>query len=124
MNKGVNNAAMVNPVIDIAFVISAINIVNTLFFSLQDLLKSKAIAGRSAEAESVMRIFENDNRPRTERQIIMSRSGVNPFKNASGSKSKLIRETISELVSVGILTDLSRDPDDMVHNVKTYMLSV
>ena len=55
------------------------------------------------EHDAIMRIF-GDERKRTERQVIMSRSGVKPFSELKKGKSKVIRKTLNELCNNGFLS--------------------
>jgi hypothetical protein len=49
-------------------------------------------------------MFESDMNPKTERQIIQSRSRVEPFKNITGNKSVAIRQALSTMTDKGVLT--------------------
>ena len=59
--------------------------------------------GVKAEFTAILSLFEKDQRPRTERIIIQSKSQKTPFKDFSGNKSNLIRETLQEMVKQGLL---------------------
>ena len=61
------------------------------------------ITGDKAEYSAILSLFEKDSRPRTERNIIQSKSGNHPFKEYSGNKSDRIREALNKMVSEGIL---------------------
>lgn len=54
-------------------------------------------------AETILCIFKSNNRKRTDREIIQSRSRVSPFKKLKGNKSMAIREELRNLVSSGKL---------------------
>lgn len=84
-------------------VISAINICNKILEATLALCKVKGIIGASAEFGAVLSMFETDIKPKTERQIIQSRSRVEPFRSFTGNKSTKIRETLTEMVEQGLL---------------------
>ncbi|SNX60382.1 Protein of unknown function [Nitrosomonas ureae] len=90
--------------IDDKYIDSAINICNTLLEALLKLCQTKGIIGTRAEFASIILLFEDNNKPKTERAIIQSRSRVSPFKQYSGNKSELIRQTLNEMLSQNILT--------------------
>jgi hypothetical protein len=90
------------PDIDDKHVKAAIGIANELFEANINLLHDKGIMGTKAEYTAILRMFETANRL-TERQIIMSRSTVVPFKSFTGNKSELIRANLAEMVERGIL---------------------
>ncbi len=89
--------------IDVEFVRIAINIANELLEASFELYKAKGIIGERAEYMAILRMFENNPNPKTERQIIQSRSCVLPFKDYSGNKSQRIRETLEGMVVAGLL---------------------
>lgn len=81
---------------------ASINMVRDLLNSSLAICKAKGLIGTKAEFEAILRMFEKDRHPKTERQIIQSRSKVEPFADYTGSKSKLIRDTLAEMVRMGI----------------------
>ena len=83
---------------------AAIHIANDLLEANLKLCQDKGILGVKAEFTSILSLFENDQRPRTERNIIQSKAQKLPFKDFSGSKSGLIRETLIEMVKQRLLT--------------------
>jgi hypothetical protein len=84
-------------------VIAAIDIANELLEANLKLCKDKGIMGVKAEFTAILSLFENDQRPRTERNIIMSKSQKIPFKDFSGNKSDLIKTTLREMVEQRLL---------------------
>lgn len=100
---------------------AAISIVNDLLFNLLSMLETKEIAGLSTEQEVVLKIFESDNRPKTERQIIMSRRKVAPFKSMEKNSAK-IREVLHSLVTSHQLS-IDRDTATNGKTVCTYRLT-
>ncbi len=92
-----------NPSIDEKHIDAAIHIANELLEANLKLCKDKGIMGVKAEFTAILSLFEKDQRPRTERIIIQSKSQKTPFKDFSGNKSNLIRETLQEMVKQGLL---------------------
>lgn len=92
-----------NPTIPNRIISAAISIANSLLESSLAICRSKGLIGDLAEYDAILRIFENDMRPRKERQIIMSRSRVEPFKSMTGNKSDAIRTALSLMVDKGVL---------------------
>lgn len=82
----------------------AINISNEMLEANLRLCQDKGVIGCRAEFEAILRLFEENSKPRIERSIIQSRAKVSPFKEFSGNKSTRIRETLSEMVDQGILS--------------------
>jgi len=95
------------PNIEDKYVEAAIDIANELLEANLKLCKDKGIMGVKAEFTSILSLFENVQRPRTERNIIQSKSQKVPFKDFSGSKTKLIKETLVEMVKQRLLTVVS-----------------
>jgi Protein of unknown function (DUF3987) len=87
-------------------VISAIYIANELLEANLKLCTDKGIIGLKAEFTAILSLFENDQRPRVERNIIQSKIQKIPFKEFSGNKSALIKKTLGEMVEQHILTKL------------------
>ena len=100
---------------------AAIGVVNDLLFNLLSMLETKEIAGLSVEQEVILKVFENDNRPKTERQIIMNRRRVAPFKNMDKNSAK-IREVLHSLVTSHQLS-IDRDTATNGKTVCTYRLT-
>jgi hypothetical protein len=92
------------PNIEDKHVVAAIDIANELLEANLKLCKDKGVMGVKAEFTSILSLFENVQRPRTERNIIQSKSQKVPFKDFSGSKTKLIKETLAEMVKQRLLT--------------------
>ena len=91
------------------YVVASIKIANDLLYELIATLGLKGIAGRKANHEVVLRIFEKDNRPLLESQIVKSRSQVTPFKEMSEGKAAAVRKIIHELMAAGTLTVTFKD---------------
>lgn len=89
--------------IQIHHVKTAIDIAHALIEANLSLCADKGITGRKAEYIAILSLFEHDSRPRTERNIIQSKSGTKPFKELSGNKSKIIRKSLDEMVEDGLL---------------------
>lgn len=83
---------------------SAIGIVTDIVNATYSIFVKNGMIGFKSEIEAIISMFRDKpaGYTRTERQIIQSRSKVTPFKN-SNNKTKLIRESLSEMVANGIL---------------------
>ena len=92
-----------NPIIEDTLVTAAISMAKDLLESNLAICRAKGLIGKRAEYDSILRVFERKNEKKTERQIIQSRSKVEPFKSFTGIKSKLIRETLDEMAEQKIL---------------------
>jgi len=90
------------PTISEDIVEAAIKIANELIESNLTICRAKGIIGITAEFKAILRIFECDKRPKSERQIIQSRSTVEPFKSFTGNKSDAIRQALAGMVESGI----------------------
>ncbi|WP_262963747.1 DUF3987 domain-containing protein [Methylobacter psychrophilus] len=88
---------------------AAIDIVSQLLEANLNLCKDKGIIGVRAEFTSILSLFENDRKPRTERNIIMSKSQKIPFRDFQGNKSNLIRATLDDMVKQKVLARIVRD---------------
>jgi spore coat protein CotF len=62
--------------------------------------------GVKAEFTAILSLFENDQRPRTERNIIMMKIKNKPFNDFSGNKSELVKKTLGEMVDQKLLAKL------------------
>ncbi len=93
-----------DPNIPDSMIKSAIGIAHDLLEASLSLCKAKGLIGAKAEFATLLSLFENDNRPRTERQIIQCKSKAEPFKSYTGNKSTLMRESLAALESEGLLT--------------------
>jgi len=89
--------------IDDKYVSMAISIANEMLEANLKLCQDKGVLGCRAEFEAILRLFEENSRPRVERAIIQSRAKVSPFKDFSGNKSDKIRSTLNEMVVQGLL---------------------
>ena len=98
-----------DPNIPDSIVKSAIGIAHDLLEANLALCKAKGLIGTKAEFTAILSLFEANQKPLTERQIIRSKIGVSPFKDFTGNKSDLIRETLGEMVSQKILAKLLVD---------------
>ena len=86
------------------YVIAAINISDAMLQANLKLCQDKGVIGARAEFEAILRLFEDNQKPRIERAIILSRSRVSPFKEFSGNKSQAIKKTLTEMVEQKILS--------------------
>ena len=105
-----------NPNIPDSIVKSAIGIAHDLLEANLALCKAKGLIGTKAEFTAILSIFEDNHKPMTERQIIQSRARVTPFKDFTGNKSDLIRESLAAMESDGLLASL------VVDGAKRYFL--
>ena len=94
-----------NPVIADKHILSAIGICGELLNAELALCKAKGILGSKAEYSAILSLFEKDQRPRTERNIIQIKVCTKPFKEFSSNKSMLIRKTLTDMVSEGLLKE-------------------
>ncbi len=94
-------------------IIAAIAIANELLEANLKLCKEKGIMGIKAEFTAILSLFENNPRPRTERNIIQLKFQKIPFKDFSGCKSSLIRKTLAEMVKQRLLAIIVRE--DVIH---------
>ena len=90
-------------------VISAIAIAGELIEANLKLCQAKGIMGIKAEFTAILSLFENDQRSRNERSIIQVKSKTKPFKDFTGNKSKLIADTLAEMVGQKLLIDRATD---------------
>lgn len=93
-------------VIALKHVKAAIAIANAMLETALALCKDKEIIGSKAEYNAILSLFENGTKPRTEREIIQSKSQTRPFKEFTGNKSTLIRETLADMVKNGVLQEV------------------
>lgn len=105
-----------NPTVPDVLVNAAIGIVHELLEANLQLCQDKGMIGIKAEFTAILQMFENNPRPQTERMIIQSRSRVSPFKDFTGNKSILIRDTLRELEQQKLLASF------VVEDVKQYFL--
>ncbi len=89
---------------DDKYIEAAINISDSLLQANLKLCQDKGVIGSRAEFEAILRLFEDNPKPRLERAIIQSRSKVSPFKEFSGNRSTHIRNVLSEMVDQNILS--------------------
>lgn len=89
--------------IDDGFIVSAIEIAKELIEANLSLCKDKGIVGQKAEYTSILSLFENDQRPRPERNIITTKVKSKPFSELTGNKSDAIRKALNEMVECGLL---------------------
>ncbi len=101
-NLHILNSIVAGSVIGLESVEAAIKIVHELLEHQLGLLADKGLAGKNAAHEAIMRMFDKA-KVLTDRQIIMSRGNVAPFKDATGHKYELIRVALLEMVELGIL---------------------
>jgi hypothetical protein len=106
-----------DPNIPDSIVKSAIGIAHDLLEANLALCKAKGLIGERAEFTAILSLFESNHKPMmTERQIIQSRSRVVPFKDFTGNKSDLIRESLAAMESEGLLASL------VIDGAKRYLL--
>lgn len=86
------------------YIEAAIKIADDLLNANLKLCQDKGVMGARAEFEAVLRLFEDNPKPRLERSIIQSRSKVSPFKEFSGNRSNHIREVLNEMTEQNILS--------------------
>jgi len=96
-----NGGAEPLPEINIDCVKAAIRKVRKLTLGVRTICEEKGIIGKNAEFEAVLNGFER-HPYRTERELIQSRKGVNPFKEYA-DKNKRIRKALSDMVQAKIL---------------------
>lgn len=95
-----------SPIIELKHVKSAIVIANAMLETALNLCKDKEIIGSKAEYNAILSLFESGTKPRTEREIIQSKSQTRPFKEFTGNKSDLIRATLTDMVKNGVLQEV------------------
>ncbi|MEY3288901.1 MAG: hypothetical protein RLZZ419_1143 [Pseudomonadota bacterium] len=98
----IDNGGFVPEIAD-CHVIAAIDIANELLEANLKLCTDKGILGIKAEFTAILSLFENDQRPRTERNIITTKNKALPFKDFSGNKSELVRCTLEDMVKQNLL---------------------
>jgi phage/plasmid primase-like uncharacterized protein len=84
---------------------SAIDIANAMIEANLKLCRDKGIVGVKAEYMAILSLFESNQQPRTERNIIKIKVRTSPFKDFTGNKSRLIKETLSNMVNENILKE-------------------
>lgn len=98
--------------IRLSYVESAIRISNEALRLFFVTCEEKGLLGLKLQYESILSMFidKRPNYKRTERQIIQSRSKVNPFNRLLGNKSDYIREQLKEMVNHDLL--IFTEPDE------------
>jgi len=99
---------------------SAISIAAAMIEANLKLCIDKGIIGVRAEYKAILSLFESRQEPRTERNIIQNKSCTQPFKDFTGNKSDLIRETLALMVNDGLLIE-SYTPGERL--IKKYALA-
>jgi hypothetical protein len=84
-------------------IISAIHIVDSLLSATLKLCGGKGVIGTKSEFTSILSLFEFKDNPRTERNIIQSKSQTLPFKDMTGNKSTAIKACLQDMVSQRLL---------------------
>ena len=92
-----------NNVIPERHVTAAIDIANELLDAKLKLCMDKGILGVKAEFTAILSLFENNPKPRTERNIIQAKFRQKPFSEYSGNVSELIRTNLAEMVDQKLL---------------------
>jgi DNA-binding HxlR family transcriptional regulator len=85
---------------------AAIAIAHAMMEANLKICTDKGIVGVKAEFTAILKMFEGKTKPLTEREIIMSRKNITPFKDFTGNKSELIKSTLAEMVAQGLLSRL------------------
>lgn len=83
-------------------VTSAIKIADDLLMFQAHILGDKGVVGIKADYEAILS-YVSSKPGATEREIIMAKRAVKPFKSYTGNVSDLIRNTIEEMVNGGLL---------------------
>jgi hypothetical protein len=83
---------------------SAIAIINDIFNASVQIAHKKGVAGEKAEFEAVINYLTSKSN-KTEREIINSLRTTMPFKNYSGNKWGVIKKTIQDLNSQGVISE-------------------
>jgi len=73
---------------------AAIGIANELLEANLKLCQDKGILGVKAEFESILSLFEINQKPRTERNIIQAKFRRKPFSEYTGNVSDLIEKMV------------------------------
>lgn len=89
--------------IEDGFVLSAVEIAKELLEANLALCTDKGFVGQKAEYSSILELFEKDQRPRHERQIINAKRQSKPFSEMSGNRSDAVRKALAEMVEAGLL---------------------
>jgi hypothetical protein len=82
---------------------AAINIANELLEANLKLCVDKGILGVKAEFASILSLFEINQQPRTERNIVQIKIKSKPFIDFTGNKSALVKATLREMVDQRLL---------------------
>ena len=82
---------------------AAIAIAHAMMEANLKICMDKGIVGVKAEYMAILSLFENGNKPRTEREVIKSKVETKPFKDFTGNKSDLIKKTLNDMVKDGVL---------------------
>ncbi len=90
---------------------AAIAIAHAMMEANLKICTDKGIVGVKAEYMAILSLFENGNKPRTEREVIKVKVKSVPFKDFTGNKSDLIRATLHDMVKDGVLR-LTYSADD------------
>lgn len=77
---------------------AAIGIANDLLFAQVEMLKDKGVMGIKAEWQSVISYLSKRNKGAVITDIINSLRNTKPFKDTSGNKSALIKQTVTDMV--------------------------
>lgn len=86
------------------YVIStAIKICNDLITANAQIGDMKGFTGKRSAFQAVLSLYERDSKPKTSRMIKHLMHKVKPFSEYTGSASKLIQETLGEMVVRGVL---------------------
>jgi hypothetical protein len=99
---------------------AAIAIAHAMMEANLKICTDKGIVGVKAEYMAILSLFENGNKPRTEREVIKVKVKSVPFKDFTGNKSDLIRKTLDDMVTDGVLK-LTYSVDDKP--IKLYSLA-
>jgi hypothetical protein len=106
-----------NTAIDLMHVQSAIAIAHAMIEANLKLCTDKGLIGVKAEYSAILSLFEANSKPRSAREIIHSKSKAEPFKSFTGNKSKLIKDTLTDMVTDKLLRET------VEHHIKLYRLA-
>lgn len=106
LQAAISQRNVFKPDIDNKHVIAAIGIAHELLEANLNLCQDKGVLGVKAAYTAILKMFEGNVKLISERQIIMSRKNVVPFKDISGNKSDAIKSTLLEMTTQRLLTKL------------------
>ena len=102
------------------FVSVSIKIVHRLLRVAYECSSNNGAMGDKSEFDSILDLFEKDQRQRSERNIIKSKVKTKPFVHYSGNKSAYVREALKKMVDCNILIEFESND---IKPIKFYILS-